>query len=75
MNTMAENVATGVAVLAAITILISAASPHWLPSQDLPPPLLYADALGHGMDLLIDRLLRFAAWLESTFESARFATR
>lgn len=73
MRTMAENIATGVAVLAAITILVSAACPHWLPSQDLPPPLVYADTLGQAMEWLLDRMLRLAAWLESAFESARFA--
>lgn len=70
MNPMAENVATLVAVLAAITLLVSAASPHWLPSENLPPPLVYADTLGQGLDWLVEHLLRLAAWLESAFESA-----
>lgn len=74
MNTLAENIATGVAGFAAITILITAASPHWLPPQDLPPPLIYADALARGLEFCLDNLLRACQWLESAFDSARAST-
>ena len=70
MNTVAENIATGVAGFAAITLLITAASPHWLPPQDLPPPLIYAEALGRGLEFTVDCLLRVYQWLGSAFDSA-----
>ncbi|NKI35949.1 hypothetical protein HFP89_12325 [Wenzhouxiangella sp. XN79A] len=73
MNRPAEIVATHVAGLAAITLLIAAASPDWLPNRDLPPPLVYADALGHATQWLLDRLIQLGAWLESAFDSARFS--
>lgn len=74
MNTLAENIATGIAGFAAISILITAASSHWLPTQDLAPPLIYADALGRGLEFTVDCLLRICQWLGPAFDATGFIT-
>lgn len=51
------------AVSAATLALLTAASPHWLPDQQLPPPVAWADTLGRAVETTLEWLLMLATWL------------
>ena len=63
MRRVAENATPVIAVVVATASLISAASPRWLPEQDLPPPSAWAAALGRWLELSSRWLLQLAEWL------------
>lgn len=51
------------AVSAATLALLTAASPHWLPDQPLPPSAEWADAIGRAVETTLEWLLTLATWL------------
>ena len=64
MGSLVTTTATRTCAVSAATLaLLTAASPHWLPDQDLPAPAAWADALGRAVESTIEWLLALAAWL------------
>lgn len=58
-----EWIAPILASTALTAILFMAASPSWLPAQELPPPPTWAGDMADLVDRALAWLLRAAAWL------------